>query len=454
MIRDPKAELKRLKKEYLETERIHQEERECLFQVINTFGTLVAMHEEMVPELEILKKMVDTDQALPLDLIDVELGKLKDKIIAEESELPSDSVDPAQMQELEELLHESCRGVRKIITAVLDDFYPLTDELAQRAAAIDLNCQEGLDRAEFENVISAFLDLIQSLKARISQDFRHINSSFIHLLNQVKDLEKDLSSEYGKEENLKEIEYFEMKVNSEVGSIVNSFNIHRTIDEIKSTVLEKIDNIKRLVTETKQEASKRAKKAQKNISKLQSRIAEAEKSMLQMTRKARQFQVAAEKDGLTGLYNRKSFDEKIIDALQAFREQGIPLCVLLFDVDNFKEINDTLGHVAGDKVLQKVAQCLIQSFRKGDFIARYGGDEFVIVIERLTSEMAREKILNFRKTLKRIRFTSYAKGDIHISVSAGIALAKKEDTPETLIERADKIMYAQKQKKYGAEIGL
>ena len=120
--------------------------------------------------------------------------------------------------------------------------------------------------------------------------------------------------------------------------------------------------------------------------------------------------------------------------------------MILFDVDRFKEINDTLGHVAGDKVLQKVAQCLVQSFRKDDFIARYGGDEFVIILERLSNEMARSKILGFRKNLRRIRFTSYAKGDIYITVSAGIALAKENDTPETLVERADKMMYAHKQK--------
>ena len=62
-------------------------------------------------------------------------------------------------------------------------------------------------------------------------------------------------------------------------------------------------------------------------------------------------------------------------------------------------------------------------------------------------EMARERILNFRKNLRRIRFTSYTKGDIHIGVSAGISLAKEGDTPETLVERADKIMYSQKKKK-------
>ena len=446
MSRDPKAELKRLKKEYLETERIHQEERESLLQVINAFGIVVAMHEEMAPELAILKKMVDTDETLPRDLINVELAKLKDKIIAKEAEDPSDSAYMEQMRELEERLLESCRAVRKIITAVLDDFYPLTDELAEKAAEIDFNFKDGVDQAEVKHVTTAFLDLLHGLKKRISLDFRHINRSFIHLLEQVKDLEKALSSEFGEEKNLKEIEYFEMKVSSEVGSIIDSFNIHRTIDEIKSTVVEKIGNIRRLVSEKKDETARRAKLAQKNIHKLKTRIFEAEKGMLLMTRKARQFQAAAEKDGLTGLYNRKSFDEKILDSLQVSREHGILLCVILFDVDRFKEINDTLGHVAGDKVLQKVAQCLVQSFRKDDFIARYGGDEFVIILERLSNEMARSKILGFRKNLRRIRFTSYAKGDIYITVSAGIALAKENDTPETLVERADKMMYAHKQK--------
>ena len=447
MSRDLKAEIKRLKKEYLETERIHQEERACLLQVINAFAIVVSMHEEMAPELALLKKMVDTDETLPMDLIDVELTKLKDKIIANEAEDSSASTDLEQVRELESRLLDACRAVRKIITAVLDDFYPLTDELAEQAATIDFNCNEGVDREEFEKATTAFLDLLNGLKKRISLDFRHINGSFIHLLEQVKDLEKAMSNELGEEENLKEIEYFEMKVDTEMGSILDSFNIHRTIDEIKSTVVEKISKIKRLVSERREETVKRAKLAQKNIRKLKNRISEAEKSMLLMTRKARQFQAAAEKDGLTGLYNRKSFDARILDSLQVFREHGIPLCVILFDVDRFKEINDTLGHVAGDKVLQKVAQCLAQSFRKDDFIARYGGDEFVIILERLSNDMAREKILLFRKNLRRIRFTSYAKGDIPITVSAGIALAKEDDTPETLVGRADKMMYLHKHKK-------
>ncbi|MBW1723036.1 MAG: GGDEF domain-containing protein [Deltaproteobacteria bacterium] len=450
MEKDYKGKFKRLKKEYLESERINQEEKECLLRVINTYGTVVAMHEEMAEELETLQKMLDIEKALPIDLIEVELGKLKDKIIAAESTEVRGAVDPAVVAELQAIVLEACRTLRNTMNALMEDFYPLTEELARRATAIDIKCTDEMEKSEFVRTGRAFLEFVDGLKQKVSEDIKYITHAFVTLLDHVKDLEKALSREFGVEQNLKRIEYFEMQVNSEVGSIVDSFNIYRTIDEIKTTVISKIKNIKRLITKKKEEDIRRAKVAQENIEKLKSQIAAAEKSMQQLSQKAQQFQAAAEMDSLTEVHNRKAFDKKIKEALDRFHEDGIPICAIFFDVDNFKEINDTLGHVAGDKVLQKVAQCLVRSFRKGDFVARFGGDEFVVLIERLTMEMAKERILTFRKNLAKIRFTSYAKGDIPITVSAGISLARKGDTVESLIARADKVMYNQKQKKKGA----
>ncbi len=153
---------------------------------------------------------------------------------------------------------------------------------------------------------------------------------------------------------------------SEVGSIVNSFDIHATIQEVKSIVIEKITNIKRALTLRKQEELKRATLAQESISKLQQRIGQAEKDAGEMSRKAELLELVAMKDGLTGLYNRQAFDVRLKGSLDSLDRGGVKFVLILFDVDKFKGINDQLGHVAGDKVLAKGGPVLENDFsRKG-----------------------------------------------------------------------------------------
>jgi diguanylate cyclase len=235
-----------------------------------------------------------------------------------------------------------------------------------------------------------------------------------------------------------------MKVNEEMGSIVQSFNLYTTVSEIKSAVIDRIQNIKRIIAQRKEEDTRRLLLAQENIYKLKQRITDAEKEAVDLARRAQEFKTQAMKDGLTGLYNRKAFDAKVKEVLGRTAGAGVPVCMILFDVDDFKSINDTFGHVAGDKVLQKVAQSLQETFRKGDFIARFGGDEFAVLIEAMTEEMGRERIRGFHRNLGKRRFTSYKKGDITVKVSAGIAPAVARDTVEALLDRADKAMYEAK----------
>jgi diguanylate cyclase len=279
------------------------------------------------------------------------------------------------------------------------------------------------------------------------EDFKYINNTFLTLLNHVKELEKTLTSEFGQEVRLKEFKQFETNVNTQVGSITDSFSIHSTIDEIKSEVVEKLTKIKHLVALKKKEELERAQKTQDSINKLKQRIKKTEKDARSMAKKVDYFQTAATKDGLTGLYNRNAFDRRLNDGLKVFSEEGTPVALILFDVDNFKWINDTLGHVAGDKILQKVAHCLEEAFRKGDFIARYGGDEFAVVIEGLDEEVARKKISDFNGIFDKKRFFSHSVGDVNVTVSAGITMSKEGDNIEDFINRADKRMYESKKKK-------
>jgi diguanylate cyclase len=439
MDRDANTEVKRLKQEFLEMERANRDEKDSLVKVIQVLGTVMAAQSELAEEWESLRRQIQPDGPLSVDLVEEGLKKVKDKILAKE--WGSENL-LKQTEGLKERLQESTKVVRKILISLLDDFYPLTGDLTAKALSIKTELIK--DPVEPKSIAEEFQHFLISLRTKIQEDFRYVNSGFLTLLNQVKELEKIIATDLAVEEGARKVEYFEMKLNEEVGQIVNSFNLYHTIAEIKNAVVEKIENIKRMIRVKKQEELERFHSAQRSILKLKKRIGEAEKEALQMAKRAEQFQTAAMKDGLTSLFNRKAFDLKLSNSLATLASGRPSFVLILFDVNDFKQINDNFGHVAGDKVLQKVAQILNETFRKDDFIARFGGDEFAAVIEEMEEGMARERIATFRRNLEKRRFTSYKKGDIHVGVSAGIAVASVQDTPESLIDRADKAMYEDK----------
>lgn len=441
-------ELKRLKKDYLELDRLHQEEKELLIRVVRALGSAAAADPELNAAVEAMEAELVPDEPLDQDRLERTLDRFKNGLRAgaEASSRPAEGSPASDL--LAERLFEACRILRKVMIALLEDFYPLSADLSARAGEIHLDCAEPGAEMDLEGPAERFLAFLDGLKETITGDFREIGSTLFTLLDQVKELEVSFVEEYGSQgERLKEIEYFEMKVNTEVGSIVESFDVHTTVSEIRKAVTRKIENLKALVTQRKREEVSRSESFQQSIQRLKRRIDEVEQDALEMSRRAERFQAAAMKDELTDLYNRKAFDGRMEEALEAFNQGGAPFALILFDVDRFKEINDTFGHVAGDKVLQKVGECLRETFRKDDFIARYGGDEFVVLIEELSRDLARDKILAFLKNLQRLRFTSHARGDISVGVSPGIAMAKKGDTPEALLERADQAMYEVKKRR-------
>lgn len=159
----------------------------------------------------------------------------------------------------------------------------------------------------------------------------------------------------------------------------------------------------------------------------------------------RELQHLSQTDGLTGLFNRQHLDKRILEEMERARRYNMPLSLIIFDIDYFKKINDSYGHITGDKMLQTAAALIRETFRTTDIAGRFGGDEFVIVLvqtdltvgvqvaERLRSRIEREKIpINERQTAG-------------FAISLGIcqfdgALTRAED----FIAKADAALYEAK----------
>lgn len=149
-------------------------------------------------------------------------------------------------------------------------------------------------------------------------------------------------------------------------------------------------------------------------------------------------------DSMTGLLNRSKLDAVLTDELARFGRNKRPFSVLMIDVDHFKTLNDNLGHIVGDEILIAVAKVLANSIRSVDFAARYGGDEFVVILTETTADAA-------IKTAERIRMQVVEVGNklkehkIAITLSIGISHSLPEDkSPTLLLARVDNALYEAK----------
>lgn len=148
-------------------------------------------------------------------------------------------------------------------------------------------------------------------------------------------------------------------------------------------------------------------------------------------------------DALTKVYNRRALDTYLTHICSNLNSASINLHLLMLDLDNFKIINDTHGHVTGDKILIFVSNILRKTLRDGDKIFRYGGEEFTIIINRSSDdecELIANRILRLISSNKLV----YMGHNIYVTASIGLTCLTEGDTPDTLLSRADKALYISK----------
>ncbi len=150
-------------------------------------------------------------------------------------------------------------------------------------------------------------------------------------------------------------------------------------------------------------------------------------------------------DSLTGLYNRRYFQQALGREFARAKRYNLPLSIVMFDIDHFKNVNDTYGHQFGDKVIAGIAKQIKDSLRRTDYICRYGGEEFVLILPETTSSNAVIPIERIREKIESNCFSCYNE-DITVTISAGIACIELKMTTEAeLIKRADESLYKAKE---------
>jgi diguanylate cyclase len=244
-------------------------------------------------------------------------------------------------------------------------------------------------------------------------DFREIIWEFADQLSE------DLAHEQTAEEEIEQ-ELEQLKEAVEANSI----------DVLKSQSQEFIDSYVEYQVKKDKRRTEKVETIKKNLETMKKKLVEANHNM--------------RLDHLTSAYNRKSFDERMLEYWKLFQLSPTPISLMMLDIDHFKRVNDTYGHQVGDFVLVELVKTLHKLFyRESDFIARIGGEEFAIILPDYKTEHAVKKA---ETTLKQIRETTYVEKDYQIkfTISIGIAELKPNENVDQWIKRADSALYYSK----------
>lgn len=187
---------------------------------------------------------------------------------------------------------------------------------------------------------------------------------------------------------------------------------------------------------------------QTSMETLKSKLDTSQQEIEQLRKEVARARDASLIDGLTGLVNRRGFDQKLAECLTAAGHgTASGPCLLMCDIDHFKSINDTYGHLFGDKVIRAVAAVIKDNVKGRDTAARYGGEEFVVLLPDTSLQGAHALAEQIRRAIERgrIRRGNSDETDARVTLSLGVAHYRSGEAPAAFIERADRALYVSKQ---------
>lgn len=235
---------------------------------------------------------------------------------------------------------------------------------------------------------------------------------------------------------LKSLEHQVQSMLSETNKYENNLDEHSaqlrkaqtlaTLQQIEQVLLDEVEKMKMSTIIYKKE-----------LDEAQSKLKEQEQILEKLSKDA-------STDFLTQVNNRGAFDRRIIEEFARYKRYGQIFSLVLFDLDHFKNVNDTYGHLVGDRVLKAVAMLINEEKRVADFLARYGGEEFALILPGIDKETARNVAEKFRKKIDATTF-KFENYSIDLTVSAGVTEVLPEDQiPSDVIKRADEALYEAK----------
>jgi diguanylate cyclase len=232
-------------------------------------------------------------------------------------------------------------------------------------------------------------------------------------------------------------------VSQRVGTLTSGMAAATSLESLKSQVTHNLSDIVGALEKHNTSSDANDKSLSDELASMAERVKQMEKAAVEAEEKIEAQRVRALVDPLTHLPNREAYDQRAHQEIARWMRYQRSLCLAVCDLDLFKRVNDEFGHLAGDKVLKIVAKLIRERLRASDFISRFGGEEFVILLPETEAKEAVAVMEEIREAIANTPF-HFRHKQVQITVSIGLTMFQGKDNLKNAFTRADKAMYEAK----------
>ena len=356
-----------------------------------------------------------------------------------ENEIPHDIAYalPAMSEQAYSAIAEH---VQVTLFGLLDDLQ-LPESHTPQAIELRGRIQRGLNWYELVPVLD---DLAVLMRAATGEGLREFERYLQTLNERLSTMQDNLSAAHeGAAQSQKAARRLDDELRQHVGGLQHSVLEASDLASLKQVVRTRLDGLLQTADAYQQQCSRHESQLDERLKQLLGRVTSLEQAASGLRQRLEEQRQLALVDTLTELPNRAAWDERLGVELARRQRYGGELLLAIVDVDHFKRINDGFGHLAGDRVLKIIAGELRKRLRKTDFIARFGGEEFALLLPH-TALTAGVNLLNeLREGIERCPF--HFKGEpVTVTISAGLSAVSGGESAEQAFERADHALYAAK----------
>ncbi|WP_172649474.1 sensor domain-containing diguanylate cyclase [Thiolapillus brandeum] len=335
--------------------------------------------------------------------------------------------------------------IQEKLLKLLDDLCTPT-ELEDQVDDLKEILEDNFRLENIAQVIAGISRLVHDIRGAVNRERRGLEDFLEQLMTRLSLIDSTLAETNESNHLIYECHHqLEENIEEQACSIESQATTATDLGQLKLLLKDRVTAIRNHMEEYRCQEKELIQAAEEKAERLAQRLNELETETDELRKKVSTHSLQALTDTLTGIPNRYAYEEKLNHEYNRWKRYHQPLSLMVVDIDNFKHINDKYGHRAGDKALRIIANQLQKMTRKTDLIARYGGDEFVLLLPETTAKGAMHIAEKLLDTIQTCAF-HFRDKKVTITISCGISEFRDGDTPADAFERADQALYKSKHK--------